>query len=253
MDLEKYSKHDLIRRIERLEKKSSFFADMFYNNTEISVILDARGVLIKDVNKSFESFLGYQKYEVFGKSILSLCHKYDLFSFEEFIRLYVEQKRGISLNLNLLKRDGESISTYCKMGSILDEAGETNYVTMLFKDISQIEGISQQLNENNRIFNALLNNLNICVAKVNNKGEFKEVLGAGAEKFGLDVSNILGKPVQSLFPHFNDKFEIARTGEIVRFQDEMRIGDLVKAYNNWLFPNYFKNGEFIFITLENQL
>lgn len=104
--------------------------------------------------------------------------------------------------------------------------------------------------EHSELLSAILDNLSICVSRIDSGGIFTLSRGAGLRRFNLQDDMLVGVDVFQAYQHVKDKIEKAFAGDIIQFTDSGETADQLWFFQNYLIPDRFKGNGIFNIALD---
>lgn len=233
--------------IEQLNEAEQKYHSLVSNLPEIVCVIEETGV-ISFVNEMCTEILGFERSELVGKSILSLINmrKSKRITLEDIISRLAD-KNSITIELPLIKKDGETIIT---------EANLTHYVVnginmgfqAIVRDITQKRKMEEEIVQNNRDL-ALINFvsksltstldmedlLNLIVGKVTEELNFPASIlrmidrtGTHFEAKAFSGSYFKGVDENPFFENIETKDAIMK--QVINNNEAMRIKDIPETW-----------------------
>lgn len=211
-----------------------------FENAGTAIIIDDANTTILLVNSEFEKITGYKKHELEGKkSWTKLIHPEDLITVKKYHRLrrlntqlapknyevrLINKKGHIKytkVTVSLIPKTKLSISSIVDLTSEKQATEERNHLLyQLKKENTQTEQLSQKLQDDKTIFEAIMQHTDVHLAFLDSKFNFVLVNPSYAKGLGLTEKQLIGQNNFKLFPDKENKkiFQmVVRTGEVVRF------------------------------------
>ncbi|WP_243290191.1 sigma-54-dependent Fis family transcriptional regulator [Bacillus sp. FJAT-47783] len=174
--------------IETLEHKT-YVQETIFNSTNDGMIgIDVEGCIFL-FNKTAEKVTGMKRSEVFGKSIQEIMPKSGLPN--------VLTTRNIEVNQQLLLDNGVSIVT--TRIPIMDEKGELHGALSIFKDITEVEQLAEEitnLKEIQTMLEATIQSSEEAISVVDEEGRGILINRAYTRMTGLTEEEVIGKPAE---------------------------------------------------------
>ncbi|MCX7709441.1 MAG: HD domain-containing protein, partial [Clostridia bacterium] len=135
--------------IEQLNEAEQKYHSLVSNLPEIVCVIEETGT-ISFVNEMCIDILGFERSELVGKNIFSLINsrKARRFSFEEVLEK-IEEKGAATLELPLVRKDGDTIITESKLTRYIVNGVQMGYQAIV-RDITQKRMMEEEIVQNNR-------------------------------------------------------------------------------------------------------
>ena len=173
--------------------------DLIFNTANIGVaILSLEGTIV-NVNKKICEILGYEKYELLGKTVKDVSFEEDIEKSYRFMREAIDGKQN---NPNYEKRyyqkNGSLVWAQISNSLIYDDEQRPLFFLVYIIDITE-QKISQiELIESEHKFNSCINLSPTPIFIVNSNGDIKFVNIAGFEQFAYNPDEILNMNLNEL-------------------------------------------------------
>ncbi|WP_242271065.1 sigma 54-interacting transcriptional regulator [Bacillus cereus group sp. BfR-BA-01310] len=178
--------HEKEELIEKLEEQTQQ-GDLILNSTHDGMIVIDREGQVRLFNKSAERIIGYKKEEAVGKYILEVIPTSKL--------LRIIRTKQIEVNYELtLENEKKIITTRIP---ILKEGGEIQGAFAIFKDITEVVDLAEEvtdLKEIQTLLEAIINSSEEAISVVDEKGRGLVINPAYTKLTGLTEEDIIGKP-----------------------------------------------------------
>ncbi|MDA1676668.1 sigma-54 interaction domain-containing protein [Bacillus cereus group sp. TH152-1LC] len=178
-----HEKEDLIGKLEEQTQQG----DLILNSTHDGMIVIDREGQVRLFNKSAERIIGYKKEEAVGKYILEVIPTSKL--------LRIIRTKQIEVNYELtLENEKKIITTRIP---ILKEEGEVQGAFAIFKDITEVVDLAEEvtdLKEIQTLLEAIINSSEEAISVVDEKGRGLVINPAYTKLTGLTEEDIIGKP-----------------------------------------------------------
>ncbi|WP_242255231.1 sigma-54-dependent Fis family transcriptional regulator [Bacillus cereus group sp. BfR-BA-01379] len=178
-----HEKEDLIGKLEEQTQQG----DLILNSTHDGMIVIDREGQVRLFNKSAERIIGYKKEEAVGKYILEVIPTSKL--------LRIIRTKQIEVNYELtLENEKKIITTRIP---ILKEGGEVQGAFAIFKDITEVVDLAEEvtdLKEIQTLLEAIINSSEEAISVVDEKGRGLVINPAYTKLTGLTEEDIIGKP-----------------------------------------------------------
>ncbi|MED1566127.1 sigma 54-interacting transcriptional regulator [Bacillus paramycoides] len=178
--------HEKEELIEKLEEQTQQ-GDLILNSTHDGMIVIDREGQVRLFNKSAERIVGYKKEEAVGKYILEVIPTSKL--------LRIIRTKQIEVNYELtLENEKKIITTRIP---ILKEDGEIQGAFAIFKDITEVVDLAEEvtdLKEIQTLLEAIINSSEEAISVVDEKGRGLVINPAYTKLTGLTEEDIIGKP-----------------------------------------------------------
>ncbi|WP_242240332.1 sigma-54-dependent Fis family transcriptional regulator [Bacillus cereus group sp. BfR-BA-01309] len=178
-----YEKEDLIGKLEEQTQQG----DLILNSTHDGMIVIDREGQVRLFNKSAERIIGYKKEDAVGKYILEVIPTSKL--------LRIIRTKQIEVNYELtLENEKKIITTRIP---ILKEGGEVQGAFAIFKDITEVVDLAEEvtdLKEIQTLLEAIINSSEEAISVVDEKGRGLVINPAYTKLTGLTEEDIIGKP-----------------------------------------------------------
>ncbi|MCW9131361.1 sigma 54-interacting transcriptional regulator [Bacillus paramycoides] len=178
-----HEKEELIGKLEEQTQQG----DLILNSTHDGMIVIDREGQVRLFNKSAERIIGYKKEEAVGKYILEVIPTSKL--------LRIIRTKQIEVNYELtLENEKKIITTRIP---ILKEGGEIQGAFAIFKDITEVVDLAEEvtdLKEIQTLLEAIINSSEEAISVVDEKGRGLVINPAYTKLTGLTEEDIIGKP-----------------------------------------------------------
>ncbi|MDA2729379.1 sigma-54-dependent Fis family transcriptional regulator [Bacillus cereus] len=178
-----HEKEDLIGKLEEQTQQG----DLILNSTHDGMIVIDREGQVRLFNKSAERIIGYKKEDAIGKYILEVIPTSKL--------LRIIRTKQIEVNYELtLENEKKIITTRIP---ILKEGGEVQGAFAIFKDITEVVDLAEEvtdLKEIQTLLEAIINSSEEAISVVDEKGRGLVINPAYTKLTGLTEEDIIGKP-----------------------------------------------------------
>ncbi|KMN44141.1 sigma-54-dependent Fis family transcriptional regulator [Bacillus sp. LK2] len=178
-----HEKEELIGKLEEQTQQG----DLILNSTHDGMIVIDREGQVRLFNKSAERIIGYKKEEAIGKYILEVIPTSKL--------LRIIRTKQIEVNYELtLENEKKIITTRIP---ILKEDGEVQGAFAIFKDITEVVDLAEEvtdLKEIQTLLEAIINSSEEAISVVDEKGRGLVINPAYTKLTGLTEADIIGKP-----------------------------------------------------------
>jgi len=178
-----HEKEGLIGQLEEQTQQG----ELILNSTHDGMIVIDREGKVRLFNKSAERIIGYKKEEAVGKYILEVIPTSKL--------LRIIRTKQIEVNYELtLENDKKIITTRIP---ILKEGGEVQGAFAIFKDITEVVDLAEEvtdLKEIQTLLEAIINSSEEAISVVDEKGRGLVINPAYTKLTGLTEEDILGQP-----------------------------------------------------------
>ncbi|HDR6308630.1 TPA: sigma-54-dependent transcriptional regulator [Bacillus cereus] len=178
-----HEKEDLIGKLEEQTQQG----DLILNSTHDGMIVIDRDGQVRLFNKSAERIIGYKKEDAVGKYILEVIPTSKL--------LRIIRTKQIEVNYELtLENEKKIITTRIP---ILKEGGEVQGAFAIFKDITEVVDLAEEvtdLKEIQTLLEAIINSSEEAISVVDEKGRGLVINPAYTKLTGLTEEDIIGKP-----------------------------------------------------------
>lgn len=178
-----HEKEGLIGRLEEQTQQG----ELILNSTHDGMIVIDREGQVRLFNKSAERIIGYKKEEAIGKYILEVIPTSKL--------LRIIRTKQIEVNYELTLENGKKIIT--TRIPILKEGGEVQGAFAIFKDITEVVDLAEEvtdLKEIQTLLEAIINSSEEAISVVDEKGRGLVINPAYTKLTGLTEEDIIGKP-----------------------------------------------------------
>ncbi|MCI4248517.1 sigma-54-dependent Fis family transcriptional regulator [Bacillus sp. CCB-MMP212] len=178
-----HEKEGLIGRLEEQTQQG----ELILNSTHDGMIVIDREGQVRLFNKSAERIIGYKKEEAIGKYILEVIPTSKL--------LRIIRTKQIEVNYELTLENGKKIIT--TRIPILKESGEVQGAFAIFKDITEVVDLAEEvtdLKEIQTLLEAIINSSEEAISVVDEKGRGLVINPAYTKLTGLTEEDIIGKP-----------------------------------------------------------
>ncbi|WP_002145826.1 sigma-54 interaction domain-containing protein [Bacillus cereus] len=178
-----HEKEGLIGKLEEQTQQGNLILNSTHDGM---VVIDQEGQ-VRLFNKSAERIIGYKKEEAIGKYILEVIPTSKL--------LRIIRTKKIEVNHELtLENEKKIITTRIP---ILKEGGEVQGAFAIFKDITEVVDLAEEvtdLKEIQTLLEAIINSSEEAISVVDEKGRGLVINPAYTKLTGLTEEDILGKP-----------------------------------------------------------
>ncbi|MES5892546.1 MULTISPECIES: sigma-54-dependent Fis family transcriptional regulator [Bacillus cereus group] len=178
-----HEKESLIGKLEEQTQQG----DLILNSTHDGMIVIDQEGQVRLFNKSAERIIGYKKEEAIGKYILEVIPTSKL--------LRIIRTKKIEVNHELtLENEKKIITTRIP---ILKEDGEVQGAFAIFKDITEVVDLAEEvtdLKEIQTLLEAIINSSEEAISVVDEKGRGLVINPAYTKLTGLTEEDIIGKP-----------------------------------------------------------
>ncbi|PEJ11161.1 sigma-54 interaction domain-containing protein [Bacillus wiedmannii] len=178
-----HEKEGLIGKLEEQTQQG----DLILNSTHDGMIVIDREGQVRLFNKSAERIIGYKKEDAVGKYILEVIPTSKL--------LRIIRTKQIEVNYELtLENEKKIITTRIP---ILKEGGEVQGAFAIFKDITEVVDLAEEvtdLKEIQTLLEAIINSSEEAISVVDEKGRGLVINPAYTKLTGLTEEDIIGKP-----------------------------------------------------------
>ncbi|PEB53260.1 sigma-54-dependent Fis family transcriptional regulator [Bacillus pseudomycoides] len=178
-----YEKEDLIEKL----KEQTQQGDLILNSTHDGMIVVDKDGTIKLFNKSAARMTGYKTGEAIGKYILEVIPTSKL--------LRIVRTKQVEINQELTLENGKKIIT--TRIPILKEDGEVQGAFAIFKDITEVVDLAEEvtdLKEIQTLLEAIIHSSEEAISVVDEKGRGLVINPAYTKLTGLSEDDIIGKP-----------------------------------------------------------
>ncbi|PEV86125.1 MULTISPECIES: sigma-54 interaction domain-containing protein [Bacillus cereus group] len=178
-----HEKEGLIGRLEEQTQQG----ELILNSTHDGMIVIDREGQVRLFNKSAERIIEYKKEEAIGKYILEVIPTSKL--------LRIIRTKQIEVNYELTLENGKKIIT--TRIPILKEGGEVQGAFAIFKDITEVVDLAEEvtdLKEIQTLLEAIINSSEEAISVVDEKGRGLVINPAYTKLTGLTEEDIIGKP-----------------------------------------------------------
>ncbi|EOP84643.1 PAS domain S-box protein [Bacillus cereus HuB4-4] len=178
-----HEKEGLIGRLEEQTQQG----ELILNSTHDGMIVIDQEGQVRLFNKSAERIIGYKKEEAIGKYILEVIPTSKL--------LRIIRTKQIEVNYELTLENGKKIIT--TRIPILKEGGEVQGAFAIFKDITEVVDLAEEvtdLKEIQTLLEAIINSSEEAISVVDEKGRGLVINPAYTKLTGLTEEDIIGKP-----------------------------------------------------------
>ncbi|MFJ8527799.1 sigma 54-interacting transcriptional regulator [Bacillus sp. NPDC094106] len=178
-----YEKEDLIEKL----KEQTQQGDLILNSTHDGMIVVDKDGTIKLFNKSAARMTGYKTGEAIGKYILEVIPTSKL--------LRIVRTKQLEINQELTLDNGKKIIT--TRIPILKEDGEVQGAFAIFKDITEVVDLAEEvtdLKEIQTLLEAIIQSSEEAISVVDEKGRGLVINPAYTKLTGLSEDDIIGKP-----------------------------------------------------------
>ncbi|RAN83745.1 sigma-54-dependent Fis family transcriptional regulator [Bacillus sp. SRB_331] len=178
-----HEKEGLIGQLEEQTQQGNLILNSTHDGM---IVIDQEGQ-VRLFNKSAERIIGYKKEEVIGKYILEVIPTSKL--------LRIIRTKKIEVNHELtLENEKKIITTRIP---ILKEGGEVQGAFAIFKDITEVVDLAEEvtdLKEIQTLLEAIINSSEEAISVVDEKGRGLVINPAYTKLTGLTEEEIIGKP-----------------------------------------------------------
>lgn len=178
-----HEKESLIRKLEEQTQQGNLILNSTHDGM---IVIDQEGQ-VRLFNKSAERITGYKKEEAIGKYILEVIPTSKL--------LRIIRTKKIEVNHELtLENEKKIITTRIP---ILKEGGEVQGAFAIFKDITEVVDLAEEvtdLKEIQTLLEAIINSSEEAISVVDEKGRGLVINPAYTKLTGLTEEEIIGKP-----------------------------------------------------------
>ena len=178
-----HEKENLIGKLEEQTQQG----DLILNSTHDGMIVIDQEGQVRLFNKSAERIIGYKKEDAVGKYILEVIPTSKL--------LRIIRTKQIEVNYELTLENGKKIIT--TRIPILKEGGEVQGAFAIFKDITEVVDLAEEvtdLKEIQTLLEAIINSSEEAISVVDEKGRGLVINPAYTKLTGLTEEDIIGKP-----------------------------------------------------------
>lgn len=178
-----HEKESLIGKLEEQTQQGNLILNSTHDGM---IVIDQEGQ-VRLFNKSAERITGYKKEEAIGKYILEVIPTSKL--------LRIIRTKKIEVNHELTLENGKKIIT--TRIPILKEGGEVQGAFAIFKDITEVVDLAEEvtdLKEIQTLLEAIINSSEEAISVVDEKGRGLVINPAYTKLTGLTEEEIIGKP-----------------------------------------------------------
>jgi len=165
-------------------------------SVDIIGITDLEGN-IKTVNKSFTRITGFERKEVIGKNLTKVQPKKDVPKALNGFKEVLEKGVCSTFELDFLSKDGRTINTLASGVLLRDEQGKPSEGFLIAKDITEQKEIQKRLEESERKYRELVEDIRDAIYFVDAKGKVVYISPAVKSIVGYEPHELIGK-------HFSD-------------------------------------------------
>lgn len=111
-----------------------------------------------------------------------------------------------------------------------------------FSDITSTKEANRIVQEQSNILDGITGNIPVVIYKLNPRGEYKEVFGAGLAALNREDNAMVGLNMIKRQPHLKSNFNKALSGESVSFVSNGTSGGREWFFENYLFKDPYSDG-----------
>jgi PAS domain S-box-containing protein len=100
--------------------------------------------------------------------------------------------------------------------------------------------IQNEIESKNEILNKIISNLPVIICRIDQQGNFKQLMGRGLERIGLSDNELNGKSILEVYPQISSSVKKVLEGETVSFISSINYKGRNNFFENYYFPD--KNG-----------
>jgi|GEM_PF-479808 len=185
----------IIKEKEGPKEEDMLYKSIFENITDCIAIIDKEGRWIR-INRAFESLVGYKPDEVLGKKTEEqpFLTKDSLRIIKEVLMSELAEKGYTEgIEMPVLRKDGETRIGLISETLIRDDKGETIGRALIGRDITEIKKKEREIEERERFYRHILNNLGEGVIVGDAKGFINFVNPAAERMLGYSKDESIGK------------------------------------------------------------
>jgi PAS domain S-box-containing protein len=170
-----------------------------------------------------------------GISISEFFDKDDRERIEQNIRKRMTgEGAGAGNEYTLRRRDG-TVSHVLAYSSAIEREGKVIGIRGAVVDITERKKIEQQMIAQNQMMNALLSNMPIFTARIDEDGIITEARGAGLKSLGLSEGEIVGVNVFSAYPEGEEQLRRVLSGGTSQFEFQVEREDRTMYFDAYAF------------------
>ena len=187
-------------RTAALQKSEQRFRSLFESAPDFIHVLDTQGV-IQQVNPTVVQRSGFSETELAGQPLSRfLSPQTQMTCDEEFQRLLDEGQRR--QEMEFVYKDGTVRTMDCASTVVAGEENREPYVLVLQRDVSERKRAEATLQEAERRWRSLLENVRLLVVGLDQEGRVDYVNPYGLELMGHDSAELMGQDwFESCVPH----------------------------------------------------
>ncbi len=132
------------------------FADLYDNAPDMFCSVEAKTGLVRKCNKTLAAKLGYTREEIIGQHLFKLYQQSCMPKVEKTFKLFVETGVVENAELELRKKNGETIDVILNVSALRDETGKPLYSRSVWRDVSEAKKAEKLIKENEQRLELIL-------------------------------------------------------------------------------------------------
>ncbi|MCE1189019.1 MAG: PAS domain S-box protein [Ignavibacteria bacterium] len=193
-----------------LQNSETLFRTMFESSATGILVVDTSGV-IRNCNLATEKLLGYEKKELFGRTIRDITYSEDEeVSYKYLERFHDNQFNSVSFEKRYIRKDGTIIWALVSVGKVNVQAPEFPYFVTHIQDITTEKNAVAQLQLSEKKFRAIFENVQDVYFQIDLNGILREASPSITKFTGYNLDELVGRHVSVLYAYSNEQEEVFR-------------------------------------------
>ena len=208
------------------EKRLKSIFNAANNISFVLTNIDDKDALILEFSPGSENIFGYKRDEVIKKPV-SILHAVESTNrFSESIQRMLKEKKGISEELVLVRKNGERFPSLYTVYPVLDAFGKMKYILNIAIDITELKNAQEKIKQSEETTNVLINSSFDSMILIDRDYKVILINDIAAKRLNLRVNTFKDKSIFNFLPMKVVKSrkaiaeEVFKSGKPKQFVDE---------------------------------
>ncbi|MDH4129358.1 MAG: PAS domain S-box protein [Spirochaetota bacterium] len=216
------------------------YHEIYENAPDMFACIDLETTCIIDCNFRLVEKTGYTKDELIGMSIFEIYHPDCLTTAEELFNIFTETGKIENARLQLKHKNGNKLHVSLNSSAIYDNNGKILYRISIWRDMTFFARMEESMRKTSNHLNAILMSAKDGILSISSDNIILSCNRACQGIFGYSENELIGKPVQILYPSSDDFINISKDViESLKNKNYFFGQSLAKRKNGEIFPTDF--------------
>lgn len=216
------------------EKRLKSIFNAANNISFILTNLDEKDALILEFSPGSENIFGYKRDEVIKKPISILHTTENINKFSDAVQVMLKEKKGVSEELELVRKSGERFSSLYTVYPVFDVIGKMKYALNIAIDITELKTAQEKIKRREETTNVLINTSFDSMILIDRDYKVILINDIAAKRFNLKADTFKGKSIFDFLPMKVVKTRKAIGEEVL---ESKKPKQFVDERNGYIFEN----------------